>query len=107
MVVVGQCLYDRLVEQRGLVGAKQLPHREDMRQCRFLKLAKISMTAINCRRHSRAIAMLGLHRLGQSRIIGFECQLQRAPLHRETLLEQFDLGALSSVERQFMVENIV
>lgn len=48
-----------LVELGGLVGTKQLPHREDMGE-RLLQFAHCLVRPVDGRSHLRAVAVLGL-----------------------------------------------
>ena len=107
MTVVGQRLYDRSVKHRRLVRAEQLSHGEEVDECRLLQLAKDGMAAINRRGDARTISMLGLHCFRQFRIVGLEFKFQRTPPDRELLLEQLKSRLLPSIERQFMMENVM
>ena len=65
------------------------------------------MAPIDSRGDTWAVAMLGLDRLGEPRIVGPQFQLQRPALHREPLLQLLQPGFLVRVERELVMQHVV
>ena len=107
MGVVGQRLYDRPVERRCLVRAKQLPHGKDVSKSCFLEFAKYAVTAVNRCSDKWTIAMFRIHRFCQLHIISLKLEFECAPSDAELLLEQLEPRLLARVKRQFMMQDIM
>ena len=65
------------------------------------------MAVVDRGRDPRTITVLGLHGLGQLRIVGAQLKLKRPPLYGKLLLEKLKTSLLVGIESQLMVKNFV
>src|SRR5579863_1212784 len=103
MGVVGERLHHGLVELPGLVGPEKLSHGKYVRECCLLQLAHDGVAMIDCGGDSSPVAVLGLDRLRQSRVVGTQLKLVSAPLHRKPLFQDQQARLLIWVERQLVM----
>lgn len=78
-----------------------------MGERRLLQFAQHRMAPVDRCRDTRSIAMLRLHRFGQSCIVGPEIEFKRTALDREPLFEQLQPGLLPGVKGQLVMEHIM
>src|SRR3546814_35022 len=99
--------HDCGVEPRRLIGPENGAHRKDVLQRLFLQFAHRLVRTIDGGGDLRAIAMLGLDRLGQPRIIRAQLGLQRLSANGIVILNDVETGALRVIDLQIAMPQLI